>query len=62
MVITAVVTDELLVVLSRLRTAGRRVVLVRLDDRPLPSKVPDITVHRVVDLETAFGFETEHES
>jgi len=61
-VITAVVLDTLLVVLSRLRTAGRRVVLVRLDDRPLPSKVPDITVHRVVDLETAFGFETERES
>jgi len=61
-VITAVVLDTLLVVLSRLRTAGRRVVLVRLDDRPLPPKVPDITVHRVVDLETAFGFETERAS
>jgi len=61
-VITAVVTDELLVVLSRLRTAGRRVVLLRLDDRPLPPHVPGITVHHVVDLETAFGLETERES
>jgi len=58
-VVTAVVTEELLVVMTRLQAAGRRMVLVRLDDTPLPFRVPKIVVHRVLDLGTAFGLETE---
>jgi uncharacterized protein (DUF58 family) len=58
-VVTAVVTEELLVVMTRLQAAGRRMVLVRLDDKPLPFEVPKITVHRVVDLGEAFGLQTE---
>jgi uncharacterized protein (DUF58 family) len=60
-VVTAVVTEELLAVMSRLRAAGRRLVLLRLDDKPLPFDMPKIMVHRVVDLGTAFGLETENE-
>ncbi len=56
-VVTAVVSEELLVVMSRLQAAGRRIVLFRLDDQPLPLDVPKIMVHRVVDLDTAFGLE-----
>jgi uncharacterized protein (DUF58 family) len=58
-VVTAVVAGELLVVMSRLQAAGRRMVLVRLDDGPLPFEVPKITVHRVIDLGQAFGLQTE---
>jgi uncharacterized protein (DUF58 family) len=59
-VITAVVTEDLLVVMSRLQAAGRRMVLVRLDDKPLPFDIPKIMVHHVVDLGTAFGLETDN--
>ncbi len=58
-VVTAVVTEELLVVMTRLQAAGRQMVLVRLDDKPLPFDVPKIMVHRVIDLGTAFGLATE---
>jgi uncharacterized protein (DUF58 family) len=58
-VVTAVVTDDLLAVISRLQSAGRRLVLVRLDEKPLPFEVPRLVVHRVVDLGRAFGLETE---
>ena len=58
-VVTGVVTEELLAIMSRLQAAGRRLVLVRLGAQPLPFKVPGITVHRVVDLDTAFGLETK---
>jgi len=60
-VVTAVVTEELLVVMTRLQAAGRRMVLVRLDDGPLPFQVPKITVHRVLDVGSAFGLQTEVE-
>lgn len=60
-VVTAVVTEELLAVMSRLQAAGRRMVLLRLDDKPLPFDRPKIMVHRVVDLGTAFGLETENQ-
>ncbi len=58
-VVTAVVTEELLLVMSGLQAAGRRMVLVRLDDGPLPLEVPKIAVHRVVDLGQTFGLEAE---
>jgi len=58
-VVTAVVTEELLAVMTRLQAAGRRMVLVSLDDQPLPFDVPKIVVHRVVDLGKAFGLVTE---
>ncbi len=59
-VVTAIVTEDLWAVMSRLRAAGRRMVLVRLDENPLPFEASRITVHRVVDLGTAFGFQTEN--
>ena len=34
--VTAIVTEEILIALVRLREAGRRVVLVTLDDEPPP--------------------------
>jgi uncharacterized protein (DUF58 family) len=60
-VITAVVTEDLLVVMSRLQAAGRRLVLLRLDDPALAVEVPRIAVHRVVDLGSSFGLEMEQE-
>jgi uncharacterized protein (DUF58 family) len=56
-VVTAVVTEELLIVMNRLQLAGRRMVLLQLDDKPLPFEVPRIVVNRVVDLGTVFGIE-----
>jgi len=58
-VVTGVVTEELLAIMSRLQAVGRRLVLVRLGDQPLPFEVPGITVHHVVDLGTAFDLEIE---
>ena len=58
-VIAAVVTEELLVVITRLQAAGRRMVLVCLDDTPLPSKMSNILVYRVRDQGGAFAFEAE---
>ncbi|MBC7232156.1 MAG: DUF58 domain-containing protein [Chloroflexi bacterium] len=59
LVVTAVITEELLAVMTRLQTAGRRMVLVRLDDNPLPCEAPNFLVQHVVDLGNAFGLETE---
>lgn len=59
LVIAAVVTDELLAVMTRLQAAGRRMVLVCLEDTPLPFAAPKIMVQRVRDLGGAFRFETE---
>jgi uncharacterized protein (DUF58 family) len=59
LVVTAVVTEELLAVMTRLQAAGRRMVLVCLEDTPLPIAAPKIMVHRVQDLGGAFGFRTE---
>jgi uncharacterized protein (DUF58 family) len=58
-VVTAVVTDELWAVVTRLQQAGRRMALVHLDAQPLPFEMGRVVVHRVVDLGTAFGLETE---
>ena len=59
LVVAAVVTEELLAGMVRLQAAGRRMVLVCLDDTPLPLAAPNIMVHRVQDLGDAFGFRTE---
>jgi len=58
-VVTAVVTEDLMAAMTRLQSAGRRMVLVRLDDKPLPCETGGIAVHRVVDLGEAFGLEME---
>jgi hypothetical protein len=58
-VVTAVVTEELWIVVNRLQQAGRRMVLVHLGTQPLPFELGKVVVHRVVDLGTAFGLETE---
>ncbi len=58
-VVTALVTKELLVVMNRLQNAGRRTVLVRLDDDPLPMDVSGISVQHVVDLGQTFGLEVQ---
>lgn len=60
-VITAVVTEELLAVMSRLQAAGRRLVLLRLDEPPAEVQMPPIMVHRVIDSGTTFGLEMEQE-
>ena len=59
LVVAAVVTEELLAVMTRLQTAGRRMVLVCLEDTPLPFAVPQIMVHRLRDLEGVLAFEAE---
>jgi uncharacterized protein (DUF58 family) len=59
LVISAVVSEELLAVMTRLQAAGRRMALVCLEDTPLPLAVPSILVYRVRDQGSAFGFETE---
>jgi len=59
LVIATVVTEELLAVMTRLQAAGRRMVLVRLDDTPLPFAAPQIMVHRLQDLGDAFAFQAE---
>jgi len=56
-VVTAVVTEELLIVMNRLQDAGRRMVLLHMDDKPLPFDVPRLAVHRLRDLGHAFGIE-----
>ena len=60
-VVTAVVTDELLIVMNRLQAAGRRMVLLRLDGKPLPFEAPRLAVHRVSDMGTAFRLEAERQ-
>jgi uncharacterized protein (DUF58 family) len=58
-VVTAVVTEELLIVMNRLQDAGRRMVLLHMDDKPLPFDVPRIAVHRLLDLGPSFGIEED---
>ncbi len=59
-VITAVVTEELLVVIARLKASGRRVVLIRLDEgAPLPLQVNGLPVQRAIDAGSVFRFESE---
>jgi len=56
-VVTAVVTEELLIVMNRLQDAGRRMVLLHMDNKPLPFDVPRLAAHRLRDLGRAFGIE-----
>jgi len=58
-IVTALASEELLAALGRLQAAGRRVVLIRLDDEPLPIQVPRLPVRKVIDLGDAFGLEAE---
>lgn len=58
-VVTALATEDLLAAMSRLRSAGRRIVLLCLDQSALPFEVPHLSVLRVVDLGQAFGLEAD---
>ncbi len=52
--ITAVVTDEMLVTLMRLKEAGRRVTLVSLADEPPPAQLRGILAYHVPSTTAAF--------
>jgi uncharacterized protein (DUF58 family) len=58
-VVTAVVTEELLLAMTRLQAAGRRMVLVRLDEGTLPFNVSRISVYHAVDAGETFRLEAE---
>lgn len=47
-VVSAIVTDELLVTLLQLKEAGRRVVLVSLDENPPPDDLGGIIAHHLL--------------
>jgi uncharacterized protein (DUF58 family) len=49
-VVTAVVADDLIDALLRLHAAGRRVVLVSLEEEPLPQPLPPAIEHRTYHL------------
>jgi uncharacterized protein (DUF58 family) len=52
--VTAVVTDEIMVVLVRLKEAGRRVVLISLADKPPPTNLGDILAYHIPSTTPAF--------
>ena len=54
-VVTAVVTEELLAAMVRLRDAGRRLALVSLDPKYRGDALPGITVHHLPEEEIVFG-------
>ena len=54
-VVTAVVTEELLAAMVRLRGAGRRLALVSLDPKFKGDALPGITVHHLPEAEIVFG-------
>jgi uncharacterized membrane protein len=58
-VITAVVSEELLAVVARLKASGRRLVLICLTDDPLPVPMPGILMERVQELDDCFSFRVE---
>lgn len=58
-VITAVLSEELLAVIDRLKTAGRRLVLVCLTEDLLPYPAPGILIERVQELDSGFSFRVE---
>ncbi len=45
--VSAVVTDEIMVTLLRLKEAGRRVVLISLDDSPPPSELGNVLTYHI---------------
>ena len=62
--VTAVVTDEILIALSRLHEAGRRVVLITLSDEP-PPRIPGVRADAIVTYHipsTAPAFRAGHRS
>ncbi len=62
--VTAVVTDDILIALTRLREAGRRVVLIALGDEP-PPRVPGVRADAIVTYHipsTAPAFRAGHRS
>lgn len=61
-VVTAVVTEELLAVMTRLHSSGRKLVLVCLEDSPLPYFVPRILVQRVSESGPSFLFRLESQA
>ena len=58
-VITAVVSEDLLAVVGRLGASGRRLVLVCLTDDPLPFPMPGLLIEHVQELDGAFSFRVE---
>jgi uncharacterized protein (DUF58 family) len=52
--VTAVVTDEIMVILVRLQEAGRRVVLISLADEPPPTNLGDILSYHIPSTAPAF--------
>lgn len=61
-VITAVLSEELLAVMARLKTSGRRLLLICLTDDPLPFPMPGILLQRVQELDNGFSFVVEAQS
>jgi hypothetical protein len=62
--VTAVVTDDILIALTRLQEAGRRVVLIALGDEP-PPRVPGVRADAIVTYHipsTAPAFRAGHRS
>jgi uncharacterized protein (DUF58 family) len=58
LLVTAVVTEEILVSLVRLKEAGRRVVLISLADEPPPRYLPGILTYHIP--ATLPAFQKEH--
>jgi len=58
--VTAVVTDEIMVVLVRLQEAGRRVVLISLADDPPPTNLGNILSYHIPSTAPAFTAVNSH--
>jgi uncharacterized protein (DUF58 family) len=58
-VVTAVVTEDLLAVMARLHTFGRKLVLVCLTDAALPFSLPGVLVERVQETGGSFCLRVE---
>jgi hypothetical protein len=52
--VTAVVTDEIMVALLRLKEAGRRVVLISLADEPPPKGLGNLLSYHIPSTAPAF--------
>ena len=58
--VTAVVTEEIMVALMRLKEAGRRVVLISLSDDPPPKGLGNILTYHIPSTVPAFQKEIKH--
>lgn len=58
--VTAVVTEEIMIGLSRLKEAGRRVVLISLADDPLPKGLGRILAYHIPTTVPAFQKDIKH--